>query len=202
MAARPDQLVREVYRLKRDDEDDRITNKEAGQLRVAVLTDFREQLLVGAPTDVQEKVLRQFRDQLAHSRVRVKFFARYPLHAKLYLGHLKSGQLIPLMGFLGSSNLTFSGLIGQGELNVDVPDEDGTTKLLKWFEDRWDDDLAIDVTDELIKILDESWVSADQPRPHRLRNPREPSRHPARPSSGRGPRRGQDRRASRRRHDR
>jgi superfamily II DNA or RNA helicase len=166
MAARPDQLVREVYRLKRDDEDDRITNKEAGQLRVAVLTDFREQLLVGAPTDVQEKVLRQFRDQLAHSRVRVKFFARYPLHAKLYLGHLKSGQLIPLMGFLGSSNLTFSGLIGQGELNVDVPDEDGTTKLLKWFEDRWDDDLAIDVTDELIKILDESWVSADQPRPH------------------------------------
>jgi superfamily II DNA or RNA helicase len=166
MAARPDQLVRRAYRLKRDDEDDRVTNKEARQLEGDVLTDFREQLLVGAPSSAQEQALRQFRDQLADNRVRVKFFARYPLHAKLYLGHLKSGQLIPLMGFVGSSNLTFSGLVGQGELNVDVPDKDGATKLLEWFKERWDDDLAIDVTDELIKILDESWVSADQPRPY------------------------------------
>ena len=96
----------------------------------------------------------------------VKFFARYPLHAKLYLGHLKSGQLIPYMGFLGSSNLTFSGLIGQGELNVDVPDQDATAKLLAWFDERWNDDLAIDVTDDLVEILDQSWVSQDQPRPY------------------------------------
>jgi len=166
MAARPDHLVRDIYRLKRDDEDTRVTNKEAGRLRERVLTDFRQQLLVGCPTDAQEKALRQFRGQLADGRVRVKFFARYPLHAKLYLGHLKTGQLIPLMGFLGSSNLTFSGLIGQGELNIDVPDEDSTTKLFEWFETRWNDDLAIDVTDDLVAILDESWVSSDQPRPH------------------------------------
>ncbi|MBA3432193.1 MAG: hypothetical protein H0U16_12035 [Actinobacteria bacterium] len=166
MAARPDQLVRDAYRLKRDDEDQRITNKEAARLRAAVLSDFRDQLLVGAPSDAQEKGLRHFREQLANGRVCVKFFARYPLHAKLYLGHLKTGQLIPHMGFLGSSNLTFSGLVGQGELNVDVPDQDATTKLLTWFDERWHDDLAIDVTDELLKILDESWVSEDQPRPY------------------------------------
>lgn len=166
MSAKPDQLVRETYRLRRDDEDQRITNKEAAKLRSEVLLDFREQLLVGAPSDAQEQALRHFRNQLIDGRVRVKFFARYPLHAKLYLGHLKSGQLIPHMGFLGSSNLTFSGLVGQGELNVDVPDQDATVKLLSWFEERWHDELAIDVTDELVAILDESWVSEDQPRPY------------------------------------
>lgn len=166
MAARPNQLVRAAYRLKRDDEDERVTNKEAGRLHAEVLTDFRQQLLVGAPTDAQEQALRHFRNQLADGRVEVKFFARYPLHAKLYLGHLKTGQVIPLMGFLGSSNLTFSGLVGQGELNVDIPDQDATAKLLAWFDERWEDDLAIDVTEELVEILEESWVSAQQPRPY------------------------------------
>lgn len=166
MAMRPNQLVHEIYRIKRDDEDQRITNKEAARLRAEVLADFREQLLVGAPSDAQEKALRHFRDQLTGGHVCIKFFARYPLHAKLYLGHLKTGQLIPHLGFLGSSNLTFSGLVGQGELNVDVPDHDATEKLLTWFGERWNDDLAIDVTDDLVAILDESWVSEDQPRPY------------------------------------
>jgi PLD-like domain len=40
-------------------------------------------------------------------------------------------------GFLGSSNLTFPGLSKQGELNVDVLDQDACNKLQKWFEDRW-----------------------------------------------------------------
>jgi superfamily II DNA or RNA helicase len=70
------------------------------------------------------------------------------------------------LGFLGSSNLTFSGLVRQGELNIDVTDEDATDKLLTWFRERWDDELAIDVTDELVAILDESWVSTDQPDPY------------------------------------
>lgn len=166
MAMRPNQLVHEIYRIKRDDEDQRITNKEAARLRAEVLADFREQLLVGAPSDAQEKALRHFRDQLTGGHVCIKFFARYPLHAKLYLGHLKTGQLIPHLGFLGSSNLTFSGLVGHGELNVDVPDHDATEKLLTWFGERWNDDLAIDVTDDLVAILDESWVSEDQPRPY------------------------------------
>ena len=107
-----------------------------------------------------------FRSQLADRQVEVKFFARHPLHAKLYLGHLQSGQLIPRIGFLGSSNLTFSGLVGQGELNIDVPEKDASQKLLEWFEDRWQDELAIDVTDDLVEILDESWVSEEQPNPY------------------------------------
>src|SRR3712207_7942127 len=43
------------------------------------------------------------------------------------------------VGFVGSSNLTPSGLLRQGELNVDVLDHDPTEKLARWFEDRWQD---------------------------------------------------------------
>jgi superfamily II DNA or RNA helicase len=165
MAARPEQLMRRAYRVRAADEDDRITNKDAIRLREEALQEFREQLTVGAPSNEQEAALRRFRDQLAAGKARVKFFARYPLHAKLYLAHLADGQVIPQMGFVGSSNLTFSGLAGQGELNVDVADSDATAKLAAWFEARWEDQLAIDVTDQLVEILDESWVSEDQPDP-------------------------------------
>ena len=53
----------------------------------------------------------------------------------------------------------------QGELNVDVTDHDATAKLLSWFEDLWNDDLAVDVTDDLIAIIEDSWVSETQPDP-------------------------------------
>ncbi len=165
MAARPEQLMRRNYRVRSEDEDDRVTNKDAVKLRDEALRDFRSQLVVGAPSNADEKLLRHFRDQLIGGKVCVKFFARYPLHAKLYLAHLEDEQVIPHLGFLGSSNLTFSGLVGQGELNVDVTEQDATSKLLAWFDARWNDQLAIDVTQELIDILDESWVSEDQPGP-------------------------------------
>jgi hypothetical protein len=166
MAARPDQLVRDRYRVRRTNVDSRITLGDVPKLRDEVLRDFRTQLTVGTPTSADEAHLRAFRDQLAGGKVQVKFFARHPLHAKLYLAHLKSGQLIADIGFLGSSNLTFSGLQGQGELNVDVPDNDATTKLKSWFDERWNDQFALDVTDQLIAILDESWVSEHQPDPY------------------------------------
>ncbi len=49
---------------------------------------------------------------------------------------------------------------------MDVTDHDSTAKLLAWFEDRWNDEWAVDVTDQLIEILDQSWVAEDQPDPY------------------------------------
>lgn len=166
MAARPHQVMRRAYQVRGPDDDDRVTNSIALKLKEEALREFRDQLVVGAPSNKQQKSLREFRDQLATGLVQVRFFARYPLHAKMYLAHLPDGQVLPRMGYVGSSNLTFSGLAGQGELNVDVPDHDASAKLLAWFEDRWIDDFAIDVTDDLVEILDESWVSEDQPDPY------------------------------------
>jgi superfamily II DNA or RNA helicase len=63
-----------------------------------------------------------------------------------------------MTGYVGSSNLTFAGLAYQGELNVDVLDHDAGRKLYEWFEDRWNDQFSIDVTEDLIGVLEESWA--------------------------------------------
>jgi len=87
----------------------------------------------------------------------VKLFLRHPLHAKLYL-LFRPDPVSPKVGYLGSSNLTFAGLSKQGELNVDVVDQDACAKLARWFEDRWDDRWCIDISKELEQIIEESWA--------------------------------------------
>ena len=62
------------------------------------------------------------------------------------------------MGYLGSSNLTLAGLSRQGELNVDVVDSDACQKLENWFEDRWTDRWCIDISKELVEIIEQSWA--------------------------------------------
>ena len=54
----------------------------------------------------------------------------------------------------------------QGELNVDLLDHDAADKLQNWFNARWDDRYALDITDELAAIIDESWARETQPRPY------------------------------------
>ncbi len=71
-----------------------------------------------------------------------------------------------LAGYVGSSNLTFAGLQQQGELNVDVVNCDATRKLQRWFDDRWDDDLAFDLSDELVQLIETSWAR-EEPGPSR-----------------------------------
>ena len=69
---------------------------------------------------------------------------------------------------MGSSNLTFAGLAGQGELNIDVLDSDATVKLQGWFQDRWDDRFCVDITDELIAIVEESWARGELIPPYHI----------------------------------
>ncbi len=59
---------------------------------------------------------------------------------------------------MGSSNLTYAGLTKQGELNAEFADSDSAQKLADWFDDRWNDRFCLDITDELISIIDESWA--------------------------------------------
>ena len=41
---------------------------------------------------------------------------------------------------------------------MDVLDHDAALKLKGWFEDRWNDRLCVDITDELLQIIEESWA--------------------------------------------
>ena len=134
-----------------------IDNRTAHRLRLQLAEQLRQQLTLGAPTNADEKTLRQLSAQLRAGKVVVKLFLRHSLHAKLYLLY-RDDPVNPITGYLGSSNLTFAGLVGQGELNVDVLDHDAALKLKKWFEDRWKDRYCVDITEELIQIIEESWA--------------------------------------------
>ena len=124
-------------------------NQTAHGLKEELAEQFRQQLTVGAPTNVAERTLRRLACQLREGKVVVKLYLRHPLHAKLYL-LFRDDPINPVVGYLGSSNLTFSGLSGQGELNVDVLDYDATTEASSnGSRSRWNDRYCVDITDEL-----------------------------------------------------
>lgn len=126
------------------------------KLQIAI--DFRRQLLLGLPTKQDEWTLRRLSAQLKEGKVVVKLYLREPLHAKLYIAH-KDDYSCPRVCVMGSSNLTYSGLTRQGELNAEFANEDETNKFYNWFEDRWEEKFCIDITKELIEVIDNSWAS-------------------------------------------
>jgi len=144
-----------------------IDNQTAIQLRKKLAQGFREQLTYGVPTDEDEAGLRRLAAQMRAGKVVVKLFLRHPLHAKLYL-LFRPDPINPIIGYLGSSNLTLAGLSKQGELNVDVMDHDACQKLGRWFEDRWADRWCIDISKELAEIIETSWARPDPIPPYHI----------------------------------
>ena len=138
-------------------EADQIDNARALEKKRELAREFRKQLTIGIPTNADEGGLRRLARQITEKKVVVKLFLRYTLHAKLYL-MFRSDPDNPRTGYVGSSNLTFSGLAHQGELNVDVLDQDAAQKLSAWFDDRWEDRWCIDISEELVEIIGESWA--------------------------------------------
>ena len=142
-----------------------IDNQTALRLKKKLAEDFRLQLMVGIPTNADEAGLRRLAAQIRTKKVVVKLFLRHPLHAKLYL-LFRPDPISPTVGYLGSSNLTFAGLSQQGELNIDVLDQDICQKLARWFEDRWEDRWCVDISNELLEIIEESWAREEVLSPY------------------------------------
>ena len=161
----PYEDIRELYRQL--DEVGLIDNSTASRLKTQFAAHLREQITLGIPTGQDEAGLRRFARQLRAGQVVVKLFLPHPLHAKLYL-LFRDDVNNPITGFVGSSNLTLSGLSGNGELNVDVLDHMGTEKLSKWFDARWADRWALDVSLELATIIETSWAREEPIPPHHI----------------------------------
>lgn len=139
----------------------------AAKLRRQLARDFREQLTLGLQTNADEIALRRLAQQLRDRKLIIKLYLRHTLHAKLYLMH-RSDKVNPMVAFLGSSNLTFHGLEKQGELNVDVMEHDACAKLAAWFEARWNDRFCIDISEDVIAVLNESWAREELIPPYHI----------------------------------
>lgn len=151
----PEEELRTALSLSK--KQDAIDNQTALRLKKKLAEEFHEQLTIGIPTNDDEAGLRRLAAQIKAKKVVVKLFLRHSLHAKLYL-LFRPDPINPTIGYLGSSNLTLAGLSGQGELNVDVLDHDACHKLANWFEQRWNDKWCLDISNELIQVIEKSWA--------------------------------------------
>ncbi len=129
----PQDELRQALKISKGD--GVLDNQTALRLKKRMAEEFRDQLTIGVPTNDDEIGLRKLASQIKNRKIVVKLFLGHPLHAKLYL-LFRPDPINPIAGYLGSSNLTFSGLSSQGELNVDVLDHDACKKLAEWFEAR------------------------------------------------------------------
>lgn len=148
-----EELIRELYSGKTLPDANYVA-----QCKLEIARDFKRQLQLGLPTRQDEFTLRRLSAQMKDEKVCVKLYLREPLHAKLYLAHRPDDNFNKIQAIMGSSNLTYSGLTKQGELNAEFGDSDSAEKLSRWFDDRWEDKFCLDITKELIEIIDNSWA--------------------------------------------
>lgn len=163
MQRAPEELVQEKYSAFGMIQTD---TELARKYKRRMAADFKKQLIMGVPSKLDETALRKLSKQMKEGKVSVKLFARYPLHAKLYLAHRPEDAFNPIMAMMGSSNLTYAGLNANGELDAEFADRDDAKKLAEWFDKRWEDSFCIDITEELIKIIDESWAGENEIPPY------------------------------------
>lgn len=113
MHVNPSEELRRVLRMTEDELG--LDNQTAIREKRRIAEDFRQQLTFGVPTNEDEAALRQLAHKIRAGKLIVKVYLRHPLHAKLYL-LFRQDPINPIVGYLGSSNLTLAGLSHQSTL--------------------------------------------------------------------------------------
>lgn len=167
MHRQPFELVQQLYALSTVRER-RVDNGLVRRWKAQVVEDLRRQLTLGIPTGHDEATLRKLLAQLKAGQVTVKLHLGAPLHAKLYLAHRPENAEAPVCALMGSSNLTLGGLSRNGELNARFAEAQEAGRFAKWFDARWADRFSLDITQELIELLEKSWASFPKPKPYEI----------------------------------
>lgn len=117
-------------------------------------------------TEAQE-MQRIFEDKLKDGSLEIRMTEKHnPQHGKFYL--IDNGAT-----YMGSSNFTYSGLLGQGEINERFEDLEHYQKYKNIFEQQWNDGENIDIqtssssNDFLQQIKQRLWIHST-PEPYKL----------------------------------
>ena len=150
------------------------------QLKQNYIESFIEFVNHSDTFDEEESVnaLKMFASKLSDGSLEIKITKKEnPYHGKLYIMYDKAGVInqnkSPGTVIIGSSNLTWSGLIGQGELNNELKETKDFTDAEEIFLDLWQSAEAITVVDqsnaeEFLKVLREKLWIYQQPTPYEM----------------------------------
>lgn len=117
------------------------TDRSTARLMTALFSQALQDEIDQEPTDELWQACRQ---AASEDRLKVRVYTDAFLHAKLFLafdGIDKLGKLRDGYAVVGSSNVSGPGLLGGGNLELDVSltDRDRTTALHQWFQRRWEE---------------------------------------------------------------
>jgi len=152
----------------RDVIDSRERKKE---LYIKGLADFVNKTALYDPTS-NKKALKIFIDKIQNGSLEIKM-SKMIEHGKMYIVHKDSDDGSKGIAFLGSSNFTYSGLIGQGELNKSQTDDKSYSEFCEKFTKLWEDDgdIAIatqDNAEEFIKKIKSELCFFQTPTPYEV----------------------------------
>jgi superfamily II DNA or RNA helicase len=113
-----------------------------------------------------------FMEKIADGSLEIRKTIR-PDHAKFYLVHNRADVAqngdFPGTVFMGSSNFTYRGLVGQGELNDSFRDKSRFDEYQGRFESSWQDSVSISIADQHTK---DRFIQDLKPRVWRFVTPK------------------------------
>jgi len=123
------------------------------------------------PSKENIEFIKWFWQKLNEGKIEIRIYPKETLHAKLYLVHpndANDDKKSSGIAFLGSSNLSISGLSLNTELNIALEDEKNYKFLSNWFEELWRDSERADFTKMLTLAIERSWVMNKEVTPFRV----------------------------------
>jgi superfamily II DNA/RNA helicase len=139
------------------------THKETRELFSDTVVDEIEQ---AHDTYDVELGIQKFIAFLVSGKIQIKAHPSHNIHAKVYISRFDQEDRDFGRVITGSSNFSYSGLVGQHEFNVELKDKPDVQYALDKFEDLWKE--AIDVTEDYINsVKTRTWLN-DELSPYNL----------------------------------
>lgn len=110
--------------------------------------------------------VKKFIELLKNEKLEIKVYPIKKIHAKVYISRFSPEDRDFGRVITGSSNFSYSGLIGNLEFNVELKNRSDVEYALNKFESLWKD--AVDVTSEYVDTVNKKTWLNDQITPYHL----------------------------------